>query len=45
MDNKLDDGRFRELLVESDDLQSDAMHGARRDLNAYVEAAHEARYE
>ncbi|MCW2648269.1 MAG: hypothetical protein QOF87_92 [Pseudonocardiales bacterium] len=45
MDNKLDEGRFRELLVESDDLQSDAMRGARRDLNAYVDAAHEARHE
>lgn len=45
MDKKLDESRFRDLLVESDDLQSDAMRGARRDLNAYVEAAQEARYE
>lgn len=37
--NKLDDKRFRELLVESDDLQSDAMRGARADLGAYVAAA------
>jgi hypothetical protein len=39
VDKKLDDRRFRELLVESDDLQSDAMKSARRDLNAYVDAA------
>ncbi len=45
MDGKIDDRRFRELLVESDDLQSDAMRGARTDLNAYVEAAKEARFE
>jgi hypothetical protein len=45
VENKLDEGRFRELLVESDDLQSDAMRGARRDLNAYVEAAQESRFE
>ena len=41
----IDEARFRELLVESDDLQSDAMKGARRDLDDYVEAAREARYE
>ncbi len=45
MDEKLDERRFRELIVESDDLQSDAMKGARRDLNAYVGAAQQARYE
>ena len=44
MDKNLDERQFRDLLVESDDLQSDAMRGARRDLNAYVEAAQEARY-
>jgi hypothetical protein len=38
-----DETRFRELLVESDDLQSDAMHVAKRDLDDYVEAAQEAR--
>ncbi len=45
MEEKIDEGRFRELLVESDDLQSDAMATARHDLDAYVEAAHEARHE
>jgi hypothetical protein len=42
--NSLDERRFRELLVESDDLQSDAMRGSRRDLNAYVEAARDSRH-
>ena len=32
-------------MAESDDLQSDAMRDARRDLNAYVDAAREARFE
>lgn len=45
MEDKIDEGRFRQLLVESDDLQSDAMTTARNDLDAYVDAAHEARYE
>jgi hypothetical protein len=45
VDDKVDERRFRELLVESDDLQSDAMRGARRDLNSYVDAAQEARHE
>ncbi|MEO8887852.1 MAG: ferritin-like domain-containing protein [Jatrophihabitantaceae bacterium] len=45
MDGNLDEPRFRELLVESGDLQSDAMAGARHDLNAYVEAAQESRFE
>jgi hypothetical protein len=40
--NKIDEGRFRELLEESDDLQSDAMRAARTGLNDYVEAAREA---
>jgi Ferritin-like domain len=40
--NKIDGGRFRELLEESDDLQSDAMRTARTGLNDYVEAAREA---
>lgn len=43
MHNKIDEGRFRELLEESDDLHSDAMRGARAGLNDYVEAAQEAR--
>jgi hypothetical protein len=41
--NKIDEGRFRELLDESDDLQSDAMRSARAGLNDYVEAAREVR--
>jgi hypothetical protein len=41
----LDEGRFRELLVESDDLQSDAMGTAHRGLADYVAAAQEARHE
>lgn len=45
MDDRIDEGRFRELLEESDDLQSDAMQTARRDLGRYVEAAQEAREE
>src|SRR5690348_16874341 len=45
IDRHLDEGRLRELMVESDDLQSDAMKGARRDLDDYVEAARESRYE
>jgi hypothetical protein len=40
---KIDERKFRELLEESDDLQSDAMRSARADLNDYVEAAQEAR--
>ncbi|MGH3688270.1 MAG: ferritin-like domain-containing protein [Pseudonocardiaceae bacterium] len=43
MQNQIDEGRFRELLEESDDLQSDAMRTARTGLNDYVEAAQEAR--
>ena len=43
MRNRVDEGGFRELLEESDDLQSDAMRTARRGLGEYVEAAREAR--
>jgi len=43
--DKIDERRFAELLTESNDLQSDAMQGARRDLDDYVEAAHEVRAE
>lgn len=42
MQNKIDEDRFRELLEESDDLQSDAMRAARTGLNDYVEVAREA---
>jgi hypothetical protein len=45
VDRNIDDRRFRELLVESDDLQSDAMRSTRTDLNAYVDAAKQARFE
>ncbi|MGH8860638.1 MAG: ferritin-like domain-containing protein [Jatrophihabitantaceae bacterium] len=45
MDGKIDERRFRELLVESDDLQSDAMKTAHTGLNSYVDAAAESRYE
>jgi hypothetical protein len=43
VDERIDDRRFRELMVESADLQSDAMRSARTDLNAYVDAALESR--
>lgn len=43
MQNNIDEVRFRELLEESDDLQSDAMRSARAGLKNYVEAAREAR--
>jgi hypothetical protein len=36
---RLDEKRFRELMTRSDDLQSDAMRGARNDLRSYVVAA------
>lgn len=42
MHNKIDEGRFRELIVESGDLQSDAMRDAKAGLADYVEAAREA---
>ncbi|MEU5693306.1 ferritin-like domain-containing protein [Actinosynnema sp. NPDC020468] len=43
MGRHIDERGLRELMVESDDLQSDAMRTARRDLGDYVEAATEAR--
>ncbi len=43
MHDPIDERRFRELLEESDDLQSDAMRTATRDLDDYVEAALDAR--
>lgn len=45
MPSSFDEVRFRELMVESQDLQSDAMKGARTDLDDYVGAALEARHE
>lgn len=42
MQNKIDEGGFRELLTESDDLHSDAMRSSRAGLNDYVEAARPA---
>lgn len=45
MEHKIDQRRFGELSEQSDDLQSDAMRMARRDLDDYVEAAQEARLE
>ncbi|GAB2459739.1 ferritin family protein [Jatrophihabitans fulvus] len=44
MPSSFDEARFRELMVESEDLQSDAMKGAKTDLDDYVAAALEARY-
>jgi len=45
MQQPIDERQFVGLLEESDDLQSDAMKTARRDLNEYVEAAQQARVE
>jgi hypothetical protein len=45
MKHAIDGQRFGELLEESDDLQSDAMKTASRDLGGYVEAAQQARHE
>jgi hypothetical protein len=45
VEHKIDERQLHELMEESDDLQSDAMKGASRDLNDYVEAAQEARFE
>ncbi len=45
MEERIDERRFRELMVESDDLQSDAMRSSREGLNSYVDAARESRYE
>ncbi|MGH3793812.1 MAG: ferritin-like domain-containing protein [Pseudonocardiaceae bacterium] len=42
MQKKIDEVRFRGLLEESDDLQSDAMRSARSGLNDYVDAARES---
>ena len=42
MQNKIDEGRFRDLLEESDDLQAGAMRTARTGLDDYAEAAREA---
>jgi hypothetical protein len=39
----IDEGSFRELLEESEDLQSDALRRARAGLRDYVEAAPESR--
>ncbi|WP_211239273.1 ferritin-like domain-containing protein [Actinokineospora inagensis] len=41
----IDERGLRELMVESDDLQSDAMRTARRDLDDYVEAVLDTRAE
>jgi hypothetical protein len=45
VNQRIDERRFRELMVESDDLQSDAMKSARTGLNSYVDAALESRHE
>ncbi len=45
MHDRIDERRFGELLTESDDMQSDAMRGARSDLDDYVDAAREIRAE
>jgi Ferritin-like domain len=45
VEHKIDEGKFEELMVESADLQSDAMKLAHRDLNDYVDAALETRYQ
>lgn len=42
MQNKIDEGRFRDLLEESEDLQAGAMRTARTGLDDYLEAAREA---
>jgi hypothetical protein len=44
VERELDEGRFGELLEESDDLQSGAMAAARTGLRDYVDAARESRY-
>jgi hypothetical protein len=43
VNERIDEGRLRELMVESDDLQSDAMKSSREGLNSYVDAALDAR--
>jgi hypothetical protein len=45
MTDRIDEPRLLGLMEESNDLQSDAMKLARRDLDGYVEAAQEARLE
>jgi hypothetical protein len=45
MQDAVDETSLRELLVESDDMQSDAMKAARRDLDDYVQAARETWHE
>jgi hypothetical protein len=42
VENRIDERRFGELMGQSQDLQSDAMQLARRDLGNYVEAAQQA---
>ncbi len=41
--NRIDEGRFRELMEESNDLQSDAMKGTRKNLGSFVDLAREAK--
>lgn len=43
MKDSIDEGRLRNLMEESEDLQSDALKSARTDLGDYVEAARAAR--
>jgi hypothetical protein len=43
VEERIDERQFRELMVESDDLQSDAMKATHSGLNSYVDAALEAR--
>lgn len=45
MEERIDERRFGALMEESQDLQSDTMRIAHRDLDDYVEAAQEARLE
>jgi Ferritin-like domain len=45
VEERIDERRFGELMEESQDLQSDTMRVAHRDLDGYVEAAQEARLE
>ena len=45
MHGGIDEGRLRELLVESDELQSDAINGADAGLADCVEAAQEAPFD
>ncbi len=45
MKDRIDEGRLKELMEVSDDLQSDAMRTARTGLNDYVEAAKQAQLE